>query len=159
MDMTDRFRYTGCWPPTSILDQYPNWIFALDEEWVEGQDETTIKPETQQLHISGETCFTAAEVTQADQTARTAIIRLEDGLPSAVDVFDGRDWWSVQRGFGKKWETVNEVWLPEDERRPTVSLSDQHIFPLVVRSRLPRSDGKVLVLSIPSNGAMELNWR
>jgi hypothetical protein len=156
--MTDRLRYTGCWPPAHILSQYPNWIFALDEEGVEGQDETTIKPETQQSYISEETCFTAAEAKQADTSVRTAIVRLEELLPSAVDVFDGRDWWSVQRGLSKKWEAVNEDWLPKDERRPNVSLSDQRLFPLVVQSKLPRGDGKILVFSVFPNGATEVNW-
>ena len=152
-------RYTGDWPPAAVLAQYPNWVFALDEENEEGQDETTIKPEDQQLYISEETSFTAANATQANGIMKTAIIRMEDTVPSAIDVLDGTQWWSVQSGVSKKWEAVNETWLPEKERRPSISLGDRDIFPLVIKSKLSRSDGRILMLSIFPNGMTKLVWR
>lgn len=156
--MENRLRYAGCWPPLATLAEYPNWVFALDEEGEQGQDETTIKPETQQLYISQETSFTAADVMLADGSSKTAVITLEDTIPSALDVLDGQDWWSVQRGRGSQWETVDNSWLPEEERRPGVSLRDKNIFPLSVKSRLPRSDGKLMALRIFPNGRTELSW-
>ncbi|HLJ88000.1 MAG TPA: hypothetical protein VKZ53_14355 [Candidatus Angelobacter sp.] len=157
--MQNHLRYTGCWPSLDVLIQYPNWVFIFDEENAEGQDETTIKPEDQQSRISEETCFTTADATLADGRIKTAIIRLDENQPSALDVFDEGDWWSVQQRSGKNWETVDEIWLPEKERRPTVSLNDQGIFPLIAKSRLPRSDGISLILSIFTNGKVELIWK
>jgi hypothetical protein len=133
-------------------------VFALDEEGEAGQDETTIKPETQQLYMSLETSFTTADVVLADGSAKTGMITLENTIPSGLDVLDGRDWWSVQRGPDSKWETVDETWLPEGERRPGVSLRDKNIFPLSVKSRLPRSDGNFMALRILPNGITELSW-
>ena len=39
-----KLRYTGCLPPPEVLAEFANWVFAVDEEDVEGQDETTIRP-------------------------------------------------------------------------------------------------------------------
>lgn len=156
--MGNSLRYTGCWPPIDVLAEYPNWVLALDEEHVKGQDETTLKPEAQQSWISCETSCTAADVTLADGSIKTGILVLEEGDPSALDVFDGNDWWSVEQVSGKKWETVKETWLGEEERRPSVSFAAKNIFPLSARSRLPRADGTFLHLSIRGNGKAELNW-
>ena len=155
--MKNRHRYTGCWPPPTVLGIYPNWVFALDEEDEDGQDETTIKPESQQLYVSEETSFTAADITLASGTTRTGILTLDGTIPSAGDVFDGRDWWTVQRGPGTKWEAVRETWIPEDQRRPTVSLNDREIFPLNAHTRLPKSDGKIVSVTVFPDGATVLS--
>jgi hypothetical protein len=34
-------RFTGDFPPLDVLERLPNWENALDEEDVEGQDETS----------------------------------------------------------------------------------------------------------------------
>jgi hypothetical protein len=60
--MKNHLRFTEAWPPIAVLVDYPNWVYALDEEGKPGQNETTIKPETQQLYVSQETCFTVADV-------------------------------------------------------------------------------------------------
>ena len=37
-------RFTGEWPPVELWAEQPNWEYALDEEDVQGQDETTLRP-------------------------------------------------------------------------------------------------------------------
>jgi len=58
----------------------------LDEEGVEGQDETTIRPQPEQGSITVDTAFTAGTVTQADGTVRDPILSVMDGQIVAVDV-------------------------------------------------------------------------
>jgi hypothetical protein len=157
--MENVLRYTGCWPPIDVLAKYPNWIFALDEEGKPGQDETTIKPETQQRSISEETCFTAADAKLADGRVLTAIMRLAANALLGLDVFEEVDWWSLTQQHGSRWQALNETWLPAEERRPTVSLQDRRIFPLSAESRLPRDDGKHLTLRINCDGKAQLQWR
>lgn len=138
--MTEKLRFTGEWPPASILTRYPNWEYALDEEGVEGQDETTLRPESQQAMITENTAYTAASANQADGTHRMAIVAIISGQIDAVDVFtNDRDAWRMGRN-GNKWEPFIQTWLPEDERMPHVFLSDTNIFPLRVATLLPAEE-------------------
>jgi hypothetical protein len=135
--MAEKLRFTGEWPPMRVLKAYPNWEYALDEEGVEGQDETTIRPEAQQNVISGDTAYTAAEARQADGTERRAIVAIVGGRIDAVDVYVTEvDTWRVGR-VGDRWEPFLQSWLPESQRMPCVSLSDTTIFPLRVTTVLP----------------------
>lgn len=135
--MTEKLRFTGEWPPASILTKYPNWEYALDEEGVEGQDETTIRPEFQQKMITENTAYTAASVRQADGIERMAIVAIIGGRIDAVDVFiNDSDAWRIGRN-GNKWEPFIQTWLPDSERMPHVLLSDSSIFPLHVATVLP----------------------
>ena len=43
-----KHRYTGEWPPLKVLEEIFNWDYALGEEHIKGQDETTLKPERNQ---------------------------------------------------------------------------------------------------------------
>jgi hypothetical protein len=150
--MSKPLRYTGCWPPPDVLAQYPNWIYALDEEGEEDQDETTIKPEDQQHYISERTCFTAADIVLAGGVVKTGFITVDEIVPCAIDVFDGQEWWSVGKGNGRRWETGTQSWLPTEEGRPTVSLDDRRIFPLVAKSRLQKIDGEPMTISVSADG-------
>lgn len=156
--MKDRLRFTGEWPPASLLNQYPNWEYAIDEEDVDGQDETTIRPETQQDVISENTAYTAATAKQADGTERTAIAAIVAGRIDAVDVFiNDRDAWRIGRK-GDEWEPFIETWLPENERMPHVRLSDEAVFPLSIETLLAsEKTGRALTENIgrggqPTNG-------
>ena len=116
--MAKTLRYTGSWPPLAVLTDYPNWIFATDEESEPGQDETTIKPESQQSYISEETDFTSATITFASGVTGSAIVSLIQGQIDAIDVFDGRDWWRLTVDYdGRVWTPLVETWLPESQRR------------------------------------------
>src|SRR5262245_9352327 len=108
--MSKPLRYTGCWPSPDVLAQYPNWVYALDEEGEEDQDEFTIKPEDQQHYISERTCFTAADITLAGGAVHPGFITVDKTVASAIDVFDGEDWWSVGRGRSGRWEAGRQEW-------------------------------------------------
>lgn len=138
--MTEKLRFTGVWPPLQIAKKYPNWEYALDEEDVKGQDETTIRPEAQQIAISDDTAYTMARAKQADGTDRMAIVAIVGGGIVAVDVYiNARDAWRVGKN-GDKWEPFIQTWLPEKDRMPFVSLNDAGIFPLRVTTILPADE-------------------
>jgi hypothetical protein len=42
----------------------------------------------------------------------------------------------------KKWVAYIQDWLPEPERGPEISMENPSIFPLAVKSRLPRGQGE-----------------
>lgn len=148
--MNEKLRFTGDWPPLDILRQYPNWEYAIDEEDVEGQDETTIRPESQQNAITNATAFTAARSRQADGTERMAIMAIIAGRIESIDVFtNDRDAWRVIWN-GDEWEPFIQDWLPEDERMPYVFLSENAIFPMHVETLLPLAEtGYPLIAEVP----------
>lgn len=148
--MPKPLRYTGTWPPLDVLDAYPNWVFASDEESEPDQDETTIKPESRQSWISEETDCTAALATLANGSSAEVIISLLNGNVEGVDVWDGRDWWALRLSSDQTtWTPLEQPWLPPDERRPVVSLSDASVFPVSIVSRLPAVNGTYLRVDIP----------
>ncbi|MEY2466656.1 MAG: hypothetical protein QOD03_1177 [Verrucomicrobiota bacterium] len=137
--MPKALRYTGDWPPPDILRDYPNWVFANDEEGEEGQDETTVKPESQQAFISRETQITAGSLLLADERTLSAIICIESSLPVGVSAFEGRWSWSVWRNHRTTlWRPATQDYLPESQRLPSVSLYDSRVFPLRFSTSLPR---------------------
>jgi len=122
--MSKPLRYTGCWPPVSVLREYPNWVCAFDEEDEPDQDETTIKPEVQQVYISLDTQFTAVEIEFAGGARAIGLLFLFGGETESIDYFD---------------EDANE-W---------VNLKLDCGVQAKVRSVLPRSNDQHLAFSIP----------
>jgi hypothetical protein len=57
--MPKKHRYTGENPPVEVLAKFPNWVNAYDEEGELGQDETTLKPDFIDTHVTRDTAFTA----------------------------------------------------------------------------------------------------
>lgn len=140
--MPKPLRYTGDWPPPEVLQDYPNWVFAYDEEGEDGQDETTVKPEDQQTFITTETQVTAGTLVLADGHTLPAIVCIEKGSPVGVSAFEGRWTWSVWRdGRKSTWRPATQEYLPENQRLPSVSLADSRIFPLRFSTSLPRKSG------------------
>ncbi len=147
--MENKYRYTSKWPPLAVLKKYPNWEHALDEEGVEGQDETTLRPEIEQIYITDDTAFTAGRVTQADGTIIDAIIELIDGTAYGVDVFinTSTTWRVVNSPSG--WIPFDQNWLPEKDRMPVVKLTDKSIFPMQVSTILPvKATGKQVKFTV-----------
>jgi hypothetical protein len=72
-------RFTGEWPPVELWAEHPNWEYALDEEDVPGQDETTLRPAKDASVVGPDTAFTAGEVMQADGTRLPALIEVIEG--------------------------------------------------------------------------------
>lgn len=147
-------RYTGDWPPPDILEQIPSWIFALDEEGVEGQDETTLKPADSQEVISTETVATAADVELAAGNRCLGIVSLCSEMVESVDYFNGEDWVRCLKDQNTgRWMPFDQSWLPEVERLPTVNMEDSEIFPLKVVTRLPvESTGRNICFEVRGDG-------
>jgi len=146
--MKEGLRFTGEWPAASLLERYPNWEYALDEEDVEGQDETTIRPESQQKLVTENTAYTAAKATLANGTERMAIAAIIAGRIDAIDVFiNDRDTWRVGRN-GDEWEPFIQTWLLESDRMPHVLLSDRAVFPLRVETLLPSEESGHILAEI-----------
>lgn len=77
-----------------------------------------------------------------------------DGSAEMVDVFAGDLPWRLQKVLpGGEWVPFIQKWLPDAERMPTVSLTDDRIFPLQIVTRLPNSlEGKPIQLQIEPGG-------
>jgi len=136
--------------------RFPNWEYALDEEGEPGQDETTLRPGDERDFVI-EFGFTAAEVEQANGHRMPALLSINgdvDGLTAFTSDTGG---WSVRRlGNPAQWVCIDEDWLPEADRGPSVSFEDASVFPLHVRSHLPsRASGKPLQFAIRSDGTVE----
>jgi hypothetical protein len=146
--MAKKHRYTGDWPPPKVLKQFPNWEMAYEEDGLEqGQDDTTIRPQEEQSVITYDTIHTAGDVTLADGRTFPAIITVVSGAPDACSFHDGKRWWSIQT-FRKKWKSQGD----------SVDMKDKSIFPLRMRTRLPKQDGEHWQIEVRSSGAQK-EWK
>ena len=144
-----RKRFTDSWPPPEMLKTIPNWIFALDEKGRPGQDETTLKPASNQRTIDHEITYTAGEAWLPDGRILPCMIGLEQGVAMTVVCFDAEKTWEVPC-------------LP-DGCNPVVTLSEEQAsqFPLRVVSQLSQSkrdDSKTIRFMITNEGKT-LPWR
>ncbi len=144
------YRYTGTLPSPQVLEQFPNWTHALDEEDEPDQDETTWKPDQQQDVIAITTVATAAFAQLPNGTVRTAVLcaamALNEGEVEFLYVLDGDTSWQV--------EVYGDSWGPS-EFVETVQYGDTAIFPLKVTSRLPLTTGSYVELTLLPNGRIE----
>jgi len=140
--MAEALRFTGCWPPLEVLEEFPNWV-------LDGDDEYTLRPEDQQASITDATDYTVAAATLADGSTAPAILSLAGGKVDAIDIYVRQDWWGLVRDYHHKtWRPLVQYWLPESERRPVARLDDSQVFPAHIVSRLPVEDGKLLQLAV-----------
>jgi hypothetical protein len=154
--MSNKLRITGDNPSPGLLEQYPNWENALDEEDVDGQDETTLRPAEDQSVIV-EYGFTAGIVWLNDGRECAAIIEMLDDVSAIQFYLDGKWYrivrWSRRSGEFERWESYVEHWLPQDQRTcPPLSLDDETFFPLRFASRLPfhKTSSPIKVRILPS---------
>lgn len=139
--MANKLRYTGEWPPPEVLQSYPNWEMAYDEEGEDGQDESTLRPQAEQTFITDNTVHTAGDVLLADGRSFIAIITVPFGEPpESCSFHDGTQWWMIQKRRNK-WEPFVATYLPEDKREPPLILSDSQTFPMRIKTRLPKAAG------------------
>jgi hypothetical protein len=147
-----KLRFTGENPPLELLELFPNWSNAYEEEDIEGQDETTLKPHDQQNHIDDEVSFTAADLMVSDGSKYVALVEVINGIPSLIDVYDS-GWLLRNKNYPiEPWEQWNQDWLPENLRSKLISFEDTSIFPLRVKSRLPLKNSNYIHFQIESNG-------
>ena len=119
----NRGRYTGSWPPPEAWADTPNWKYALDEEGRAGQDETTLKPASEQAYISDESDYTAAEGWLADGRFVHALMGLLAGQPHQIICFEDTAYWEFTCGAHEKSALTRE---------------QQDRFPVRIISRLSR---------------------
>ena len=154
--MDERLRFTGEWPPAALWDEYPNWEYALDEEGLEGQDETTLRPADNQDAIDADTAYTGGMALLADGRQLDALLGVFHDPESVehVEVLVEDGVWGLWHDAGTgTWVSMVENWLPEAERRPAVSLDDDTVFPMRISSRLPlESTGKPFEFTVLLGG-------
>jgi hypothetical protein len=150
-----KLRFTGENPPLKYLEQFPNWSNAYDEEDEDDQDETTLKPHEQQQFIDDDVSFTAADVTTADETKHIALLEVIAGVPSAFFMYGDEPLYVRNSDYpNKQWESIPETWqigLPENKRMKEVLFDDPNVFPLQLKSRLPKENGKHIHFQIEMN--------
>jgi hypothetical protein len=136
LTMGERLRFTGGFPPSQYWDRYPNWENALDEEGLPDQDETTLRPSDVQDCITTDTTFTVGEVITGDGRRLRALLEVPYwGRLDGVTAFHSEQtvWYVFHSNVEKKWITCVANQLPK-----IVPVDDTSIFPLTIKSRLPR---------------------
>jgi hypothetical protein len=160
--MSDPLRITGDNPSPEFLRAYPNWEHALDEEHEEGQDETTIRPSEDQSVIGECIPFTAATVWLNNGHECPAFLEMVNGV-AGLDLYLGAQWYRLVRHVDRfnqfeRWEPYIEEWLIEEERSPSLALSDTTVFPLRLASRLPYYVTLVPIRIIIAADGSEETW-
>ena len=151
--MGERIRVTGDFPPLHYLDKYPNWENALDEEGIEGQDETTLRPAEDQSVITTDTSFTAGEIIFGNGRRFIAILEVPWGRLDAATAFENKHpaWYAFNSRVDKKWITCLADQLPK-----IVEVHDATIFPLSITSRLPSEiTGKPHHIIVAADGTVK----
>jgi hypothetical protein len=151
----NRLRFTGEDPPQDLWPEFPNWEYALDEEDVEGQDETTLRPASVQDRITDEVAFTVGLARCSNGRQLPALLEVCDQRVDGVTAYppSGKPWRLARLGQPSRWTPYLESWLPEEKRSfAPVSLAESELFPLIIESRLPTSAGSTIRLIVHPNG-------
>ncbi len=139
--MAKRLRFTGENPPTKLWVKYPNWQYALEEEDLPDQDETTIRPADNQRSIDDDVCFSAGDAISAGGATFPALLYLiSRELDSIYVIPDPKknDCWILQfEDDSKRWVVCNDEDSPSTDGILAAPLDEPGMFPLRVTSRLP----------------------
>lgn len=134
-----KFRFTGTLPTKRAVGRYANWILALDEEGLAGQDETTLRPDDDQEKISKHTMGTAVVAVGPDGKQRVGL------LYGYLDLWHGpeqADWLHIFRGTRRlDIKLKAKFWWP-DETAPTLHYNDFAELPLRATSVLPSAKSR-----------------
>jgi hypothetical protein len=152
-----RYRFTGENPPPKLWRRYPNWQYALDEEDIPDQDETTIRPADNQQTIDEYVCLTAGDAVLASGRTVPALLALDSGESYSVDVYPDPtqdDWWMLRFDAPyNKWFAMNDDQFLQRPCILPVPLDKPGVFPLRVTSRLPLdSSGEPIVIEVDRPG-------
>lgn len=144
-------RFTDALPDADALARWGNWRLALEEEGVEGQDESTLMPDEEQDEIGYSTVLTAADATFRDGVRRVALLRGDFDIGGSVDevtelhLHDGDALRHVELLYG--W------WYPK-QREETIQYHDFGRLPVVVTSRLAGTGGELLRFVLMPDGRL-----
>jgi hypothetical protein len=152
--MSPPHRYTGEFPPIEVIDQFPNWDYALDEEGEPGQDETTIRPQSEQSFVTDDTAFTAVDVWLASTEQFVGIAEVLSCSVEGIEVLEPTGSWRVFfHRPSRTWRAFTQDWLPQEDRCRSVPLTDTRAFPMRFATRLPAvATGKPCRLEIHPDG-------
>lgn len=147
-----KFRFTGTLPTKRAVERYPNWILALDEEGLPGQDETTLRPDDDQEKISKYTMGTAVVAVGPDGKQQLGL------LYGYMDLWHGpeqADWLHIFRGARRlDIKLKAKFWWP-DETASTLHYNDFAELPLRITSALPSAKSrKPFQLALMPNGSV-----
>lgn len=157
MRSSRRLRFTGVIPTLSAVRKFPNWTYALDEETVPGQDETTLRPDDDQRHISFATVCTRASAACAGGGRLVALLRGDGELHKSARNVERL--YLYEDSHVAELEFISKWWWPIDEGR-TKYYYDFDVFPLRVTSDLPTAKrGTRLCLTLMPNGEVRLGTR
>lgn len=146
-------RITGQNPPLHLWDRFPNWQNAYEEETLDDQDETTLRPADNQQAIDDDVSFAAGEAVLAGGQKLPALLALVTGEIDYVYAYPNpsRDeCWVLRSDLeGENWVAMNEDWFLEIQGILPVPLQTPGLFPMRVISRLPlASTGRVIDIEI-----------
>ncbi len=82
----ERLRFTGQAPPPGLLERYPNWQNAYEEEGMPEQDETTLRPADNQSTIDDIVSCTAGDAIFASGQRLPALLVVLCGELAVVNV-------------------------------------------------------------------------
>lgn len=138
--MEERFRFTGENPPPKLWRRFPNWQNAYEEETLDEQDETTLRPADNQESIDDEVSLTAGDVTFANGLSASALLEVLCGEVSAVHVYPDpsqeRCWIVTFHVPSNRWQAENDDWFLKTPGVLRVPVGNADLFPMRVTSRL-----------------------
>src|SRR5262249_32696702 len=88
-------RFTDKPVPRVVLENVANWVHAYGEEGRKGQDESTIKPQSQQRKIDTNTQYTAVDIWLANGDTTIGLLMLSSCDPRSISVYEGDCIWCV----------------------------------------------------------------
>lgn len=140
--IVSKIRYTDQFPPVDIVIKYPNWTDCLDEEAVEGQDESTIRPDKVQNIIGDGALYTAAKVIYPDGSEHIGLLFaaacLNDDGPETLFILEPEFEWGIEI-------LDDNEWVESDLTENTISSKDKTRLPMMVKSLLPLPDKKTYI--------------
>lgn len=168
--MNESVRITGE-IPFEYLAKYANWEYALDEENLDGQDETTLRPSENQEYFTSKVDWTVANARYADGKCFHSIVNTAGG---DITVYDPNGRWRIYeetklpRNYYERWSVWSSsieyprLWVPDthDSESPDgwqfISLDRKDVFPLEVETVLRRNKrGKPWRFRVKPTGTSE----
>jgi hypothetical protein len=148
--MTTKLRFTGELPPPDLWKRYPNWTCALEEEGLDGQDESTLRPSKNQKTIDWEVDWTAADVVFANGDTAPALVQFDEGELNWIHVYPdpkrNKAWVVWFSGPKRRCVAINKYWGGR-RKNLAVPIGDVDVFPLLITTRL-RYKRKQVVLNV-----------
>lgn len=104
-------RYTGVLPPIDVIQSFTTWEFCLDEEGVEGQDESTIRPQDTSGILTCETNACSVRIQLANGLVTYGLIWMSDYNIESMRFHMNQSYaWLVKEFECPQWTTSERKW-------------------------------------------------